>query len=129
MEVPHVQTVEKVVEVPMVGQTMQGAERHVNVPLPPVRQMGQTETVTVTEYGPPLPTEHAGQVIKAAPEPMPAPAPVMTAVPVMMAAPAPVTYTAAPAVTTAAPVTTASVTMPVTTASVSVPAAEPVVMP
>merc|ERR1719454_1627320 len=80
----------------MVGQTLQGAERHVNVPLPPVRQMGQTETVTVTEYGPPLPAEHAGQVIKSAPEPMPAP--------VMMAAPAPVTYEAAPApVTYAAP--------------------------
>merc|ERR1712187_913134 len=83
MEVPHVQTVEKVVEVPVVGQTMQGQERHVNVPLPPVRQMGQTETVTATEMGPPLPAEHAGQVIKAAPEPMPAPAPVMTAAPVM----------------------------------------------
>merc|ERR1712203_710512 len=63
VEVPHVQTVEKVVEVPVAGQTLKGAQRHVNVPLPPVRQMGQAENITVTEIGPPLPTETAPQVI------------------------------------------------------------------
>merc|ERR1712217_920911 len=95
VEVPHLQTVEKVVEVPVAGQTLQGAQRHVNVPLPPVRQMGPAENVTVTEIGPPLPAEHAGQVIKAPPAPAPvtyaapapAAAPVMTAAPIMTAAP------------------------------------------
>merc|ERR1711976_112869 len=57
VEVPHVQTVEKVVEVPIAGQTVQGRQHHVNVQLPAVRQMGQAETVTVTEYGPDLPAE------------------------------------------------------------------------
>merc|ERR1712187_56483 len=83
VEVPHVQTVEKVVEVPVAGQTLQGAQRHVNVALPTIRQQGAAESVSVTEIGAPLPAEHAGQVMKAAP----APAPVMT-----MPAPAPVTY-------------------------------------
>merc|ERR1712014_187549 len=104
VEVPHMQTVEKMIEVPVAGQTLQGRQHHVNVQLPAVRQMGQAENVTVTEYGPPLPAEHAGQIVKQAPAPMPAPAPVMTAAPVMTMpapAPAPVTYAAPPA-----PVTT-----------------------
>merc|ERR1711877_80769 len=97
VEVPHMQTVEKIIEVPVAGQTLQGRQHHVNVQLPAVRQMGQAENVTVTEYGPPLPAEHAGQVVKAAPPPMLAPAPVMT-----MPAPAPV-MTAAPVMTMPAP--------------------------
>merc|ERR1712176_599939 len=112
VEVPHMQTIEKVVEVPVAGQTLQGAQRAVNVPLPTVRQMGPAENVTVTEIGAPLPAEHAGQVIKAPPAPAPVPAPVMTAAPVMAAAPAPApVMTAAPVMAAApapAPVTIAA---------------------
>merc|ERR1712014_453888 len=99
VEVPHMQTVEKIIEVPVAGQTLQGRQHHVNVQLPAVRQMGQAETVTVTEYGPDLPAEIAPQVVKAAPPPMPAPAPVTYAAPATnyaMPAPAPVTYAAPP---------------------------------
>lgn len=38
MEIPLVQTVEKVVEVPMVGQTTQGTTREVDIPLAPRRE-------------------------------------------------------------------------------------------
>ena len=36
----QVQTVEKVVEVPMVGQTSQGTTREVDIPLAPRREVG-----------------------------------------------------------------------------------------
>ena len=39
----QVQTVEKVVEVPMVGQTSQGTTREVDIPLAPRREVGSGE--------------------------------------------------------------------------------------
>merc|ERR1711907_57719 len=83
VEVPLVQTVEKVVEVPVVGETIQGRQHTVNVPIAPTRQVAEAETVTVTEMGPPLPAEqHPEAVMKQ----VPAPAPVLTT----MSAPVPV---------------------------------------
>ena len=38
LKLPEVQTVEKVVEVPQVGQTMQGTTREVDIPLAPRRE-------------------------------------------------------------------------------------------
>merc|ERR1712084_40535 len=108
MGVPHMQTIEKVVEVPVAGQTLQGREHHVNVPLPPVRQMAPAENITVTEMGAPLPVEHAGQIIKAPPVQAPpvmtvqAP-PVMTAEPIMVAAPPAPVMTAEPIMVAAPP--------------------------
>merc|ERR1712193_248168 len=60
VEVPHVQVVEKVEEVPMVGQTLPGAQRHTQVALPPVRQQGPAEEVTVMEIGPAYEPIHGG---------------------------------------------------------------------
>merc|ERR1739838_362025 len=51
VEIPQVQTVEKVVEVPEV-QTVAGATRSVNLPSAPVRQTAPAEVVQVTEVGP-----------------------------------------------------------------------------
>merc|ERR1739838_868280 len=50
VEIPQVQTVEKVVEVPEV-QTVAGATRSVNLPSAPVRQTAPAEVVQVTEVG------------------------------------------------------------------------------
>merc|ERR1712064_216363 len=74
MGVPLFQTVEKVVEVPVVGETIQGRQQAVSVPIAPVRQVAEAEVVAVTEMGPPLPMEqHPETVMKQAS----APAPVM----------------------------------------------------
>merc|ERR1712196_350581 len=57
VEIPQLQVVERVVEAPQVGQTVQGAQRAVNIPCAPVRQVAPAEIVQVTEVGPPLPAE------------------------------------------------------------------------
>merc|ERR1712019_176556 len=104
VEVPMVQSVEKVVEIEVPGQTLQGVQHVVNVPIAPERQVMEVETVTVTEVGPPLPAEpHPEVVTKQAPPPQPVivavsqpapvpqsvmtmvPQPVITAQPVMTA--------------------------------------------
>merc|ERR1719456_1927391 len=72
VEVPHVQVVEKIEEVPMQGQTLPGQERHTQIPLPAVRQVGQAEQVTVNEIGPPLEAVHGGTHMRE-PQPMPQP--------------------------------------------------------
>merc|ERR1712050_652631 len=108
VEIPQVQTVEKVVEIPEV-QTLAGATRSVNLPSASVRQTAPAEVVQVTEIGPPLPAETAPAIVTQAP--MAAPAPAFTAAPaglmqatmaapISMAAPAMMEFSAAPAVTT-----------------------------
>merc|ERR1711972_24515 len=66
VEIPQVQTVEKVVEIPEV-QTVAGATRSVNLPSAPVRQTAPAEVVQVTEIGPPLPAESAPATRSVAP--------------------------------------------------------------
>merc|ERR1712013_610625 len=107
VEVPYVQTVEKVVEVPQAGETVQGGQRAVTNQLETMRQVAPAEIVQVTEMGAPLPQEILPPqnvaepiVAPAAPMPAPMPAPAMVAEPVYMAAPA------APVQTYAAPVQT-----------------------
>jgi len=57
VEIPYIQTVEKIVEVPTVGETMAGFQKTVTVNLPVQRQEMPTEYVQEMSWGPPLPSE------------------------------------------------------------------------
>merc|ERR1712066_939506 len=115
-EIPYIQTVEKTVEVPQAGETVNGGQRSVTMTLETVRQEAPAEFVQVTEMGPPLPAERGADVILAPPAPamqvVQAPPVVMVAEPVMttMAQPVmvaePVMTTMAPPVMVAEPVMT-----------------------
>eukprot|EP00928_Gymnodinium_smaydae_P097267 TRINITY_DN8765_c0_g1_i2.p4 TRINITY_DN8765_c0_g1~~TRINITY_DN8765_c0_g1_i2.p4 ORF type:complete len:121 (+),score=30.70 TRINITY_DN8765_c0_g1_i2:27-365(+) len=58
------QTVDRVVEVPMTGQTIQGGQRVENIPVAPVRQRAPDEVHQVHEVGMPLPAEQGAAVHK-----------------------------------------------------------------
>merc|ERR1712060_375327 len=95
------QTVEKTVEVPQAGETVNGGQRSVTMTLETVRQEAPAEFVQVTEMGPPLPAERGADVILAPPAPVQTAiaAPVMTTV----APPVMIQEVAAPVMTTVAP--------------------------
>merc|ERR1712050_513550 len=102
VEIPYIQTVEKTVEVPQAGETVNGGQRSVTMTLETVRQEAPAEFVQVTEMGPPLPAERGADVILAPPAPA---MQVVQAPPVMMVA-EPVMTTVAPPVMVAEPVMT-----------------------
>merc|ERR1712084_143968 len=64
VEVPFVQTVEKIVEIPTVGNTVPGEQRAVNVQLETVRQIAPAEAHEEVVAGPPLPTETAQPILR-----------------------------------------------------------------
>merc|ERR1719440_1853796 len=71
VEVPQVQTVEKVVEIPQV-ETVQGETRMVQLQGPTQRQNAPPEVIQVTEVGPDLPAEvMPGQVTMGQPSYVP----------------------------------------------------------
>jgi len=65
VEVPYIQTVEKIVEIPQVGETVQGNQRSVTQQLETMRQMAPAETVQEVVEGPPMPMESMTPVLKA----------------------------------------------------------------
>merc|ERR1711953_1104437 len=108
VDVPQVQVVEKIVEVPEF-QTVAGEQTAVSMGTAPVRQVAPAEIVEVTEIGAPLPAESAPAIVVQAPAIAPAPAVTTiqaapTATVALPAATATVQYAApAAAVTYAAP--------------------------
>jgi len=91
VEVPFVQIVEKIVEIPTVGNTVPGEQRAVNVQLETVRQVAPTEAVEEVVVGPPLPMETAQPILRGVQQEMPMGFPMagtqMMMEPVMHAAP------------------------------------------
>merc|ERR1712232_1371754 len=118
VEIPYLQLVEKTVEIPQVGETVNGAQRSVTIQLETVRQQAPAEIVEITEQGAPLPAERAPDVFVAPQVPATTvvaepvymapqvPATTVVAEPVYMAPQAPVTTFAAPPVMIAEPIMT-----------------------
>merc|ERR1719433_2673069 len=65
VEVPMVQVVDRVIEVPIQGQTLPGQQVHMNVPAEPVHQRAPEEVHQVHEIGAHLPAEQ-GQTVHVA---------------------------------------------------------------
>merc|ERR1712160_44281 len=60
VEVPHTQVVEKTVEVPMVGDEIEGNQHHVHEHLPIQHEQHPAEVIHHTEIGMPFDTHYAG---------------------------------------------------------------------
>merc|ERR1711862_351039 len=77
VEVPYVQIVEKVVEIPQIGENLSGQTRHKTTSLQPIKQQAPAEVVQVVEVGPPMPAEKTTALVEVAQAPMTIQQPVM----------------------------------------------------